>query len=63
MKMNKNKEHWRVTFNCNMDARNNCTLDVWASTIRKAEKHAIEIMQKRADISFFSCTSIELCKD
>lgn len=63
MKMNKNKTHWRVTFNCNMDARNNCTVDVWAPTIKKAEKAAAEIMRRKEGIWLCIRTSVELCKD
>lgn len=63
MKMNKNKTHWRVTFNCNMDAGNNYTVDVWAPTIKKAEKIAAEIMKKRTGIFFFICIGIELCEE
>lgn len=63
MKMNKNKPHWRIAFDCNMDARNNYTVDVWAPTIKKAEKAAAEIMRRKEGIWFFTCTGVELCKD
>lgn len=63
MKMNKDKPHWRVTFNCNSDARNNCTVDVWASSIKKAGKIAAEIMKKKTGIFFFTCTGVEFCED
>lgn len=62
MKMNKDKPHWRVTFNCNMDAGNNYTVDVWAPTIKKAERAAIELIRKKG-FSLFTCTSIKLCEE
>lgn len=63
MKMNKDKPHWRVTFNCNMDAGNNYTVDVWAPTIKKAEKAATEIMRRKEGIWLCIRTSVELCEE
>lgn len=53
MKMNKSKPHYRVSFNCNLDARDIRYIDVWASTPTKALKLANELIKKEQGVFTF----------
>ncbi len=58
MKMNKSKPHYRVSFNCNIDAGNIRYIDVWTSTPTKALKLANELIRKDSDV--FSYQQIDI---
>ena len=50
MKMNKNKPHYRVSFNCSLDAGDIRYIDVWTSTPTKALKLANKLIRKDPDV-------------
>ena len=63
MKMNKSKQYYRVSFNCNLDAGNIRYIDVWASTPTKALKLANELIRKDPDVFSYQQIGIMAVKE
>ena len=63
MKMNKSKQHYRVSFNCNLDVGNIRYIDVWTSTPTKALKLANELIRKDPDVFSYQQIGIMAVKE
>lgn len=58
MRMNKNKKHFQVTFQINLDANCYRTVDVWASTEAKALSKAKMLLKE--DKTVFSLGTADI---
>lgn len=59
MKMNKNKPHFKVTFQINMDATSHKVIDVWATTEKMALKKAEMMIRQDKTVFQSHRTNIE----